>query len=291
MLRAFLVCITIVSKVSGGLGNQLFGYAAARAVALRNNTTLVLDASKYLGEWDASSTRPFLLDYFPVKASFGHLGPVMERRSLIERAFRRLSEDFFSQEIDRDRGSFGYLEEFKKISSRARTKGYFISPRFFDDWWCEIRNELSLPKRFFDITEDTIGKEFLSKIKRTETIGVHIRRGDFLTYDGPVKLYLRDFEDYLRGAIDYFANRISPSTFVIVSDDRIWSEAFFRKLGVMFQLSPDGGDARIATMRDFYLLSECDHQIMSNSTFSWWAAWLGHRQGRQVLMPPRWDEA
>lgn len=278
----------IVVNVSGGLGNQLFAYAAARSLSLKHGVGLVLDASRYAKQWSDNPSRPFLLDYFPLSGRFRHLGPVIERRGFFSRAWRRLAEDFGAELIDRDKGEWGYFSGFSKISSRAKLRGYFISPRFFLDYSTEIRRDLQLAPDFLERYRDGLGQTFLSSLSSRFTVGVHVRRGDFLADHGYIRLYLPEIVDYYRTAVRHFASRCSGCLFVIVSDDLEWSQDFFAQLGVNFVTVPQSGD-RFSVMRDFFILSKTSHQIMSNSTFSWWAAWLGQRQGREVLMPPRWD--
>lgn len=278
----------IVVKVSGGLGNQLFAYAAGRSLALRHGVSLIVDASKYASQWSEDSLRPFLLDYFPISARLRHVGPVMENRNILFRAIRRLTEDVWSELVDRDKGEWGYFSAFADVSSRARLCGYFISPRFFSDFEADIRREIQLSPNFLQDHRDRIGESFFSSISSRVTVGVHVRRGDFLNQNGYVNLYLPETEAYYIHAISYFVRLHKDPLFVVASDDLVWSHEFFSNLGVEFVCVPQSR-GRFSVMRDFFVLSSTSHQIMANSTFSWWAAWLGNKPGREVLMPPRWD--
>src|SRR4249919_3942183 len=91
----------ITHYAGGGLGNQLFNYAAARSLADRHDTSLIIDASSYREQWRRDAERPFLLQAFPIRARLRNAGPEPERRSLPARIWRRMREDAFATRVMR----------------------------------------------------------------------------------------------------------------------------------------------------------------------------------------------
>lgn len=245
----------IVTKIRGGLGNQLFAYAAGRSLALANDTDLVLDIS-----WYATGPRPFLLDRFDIAGEVStqdHSG----------------ADDGigFNQE------QWCYYPSFEHVDGDRFLSGRWQSERFFAAHADAIRRDLAFAHP--GTTADA--RRFVEEQRdRGESIvAVHCRRGDYvgLAKQGRFRLLA---PDYYRSAIATFP---APTRFLVFSDDPAWCHQHL-----------DGPRTTIVDLEDtmltFAAMQHCDHFVIGNSTFSWWAAWLGERAGTRVLTPPpeRW---
>ena len=154
--------------------------------------------------------------------------------------------------------------------------GYWQDEKYFRDIKELIRKE-------FGITHSLISDDSTSiRIDSSEIcLGVHVRRGDYLQ-PGQQSSNLSALSiDYYKSAIDLVRSHCSVSKIVIVSDDPQWCRSKFR--GKEFSFS-----SNVSTVHDFKLLNSCDHVVISNSTFSWWAAWLKTGNSHKVVAPRCW---
>ena len=279
----------IVLYLSGGLGNQLFNYSAAKVLSLKKNAGLIIDASAYISQWSNASQRPVLLQHFPITAQFRHLGSRLDSSGFYSRVQRRFREELFVQRIERKDGHYGFFQEFNDLGKNVILRGYFISPLFFCGMEDLVRKELSLPDDFLDRMNDSVGDQLLSETAGAETsVGIHVRRGDYLTYANP-QLYLPNIEDYYIHAMEYIAERRSKPRFFVFSDDSEWCSRKFSDLPFNVRVVGRSDDPRKDVLRHFFLLSRCRDNIITNSTFSWWAAWLSPATDKIVISPSKWD--
>jgi hypothetical protein len=121
----------------------------------------------------------------------------------------------------------------------------------------------------------------VAKLASPGSVAVHVRRQDYLTH--PV-FHVCD-RDYYRKAIDELRARVPDARFLIFSDDPEWCRTEF--------LDPDqevidSGPAAANPLHDLHLMSLAGHHVIANSSYSWWAAWLGDKPGQIVKMPDRW---
>jgi hypothetical protein len=279
----------IVLYLSGGLGNQLFNYAAARALSYKNDVPLLIDASLYADQWGSRATRPILLHMFPVRTKFRHMGPKLDRVSLYSRIIRRFREDLFAIRISRNDRFYNYFPEFNNFGGRVIMSGYYISPLFFSGLENIIRKELTLTDDFLSTTNDEIGTKVLDEILGSRwPVSVHVRRGDALSFCNPL-LCLPNIEHYYLEAMKFISERREAACFWIFSDDPSWCQCFFGNTPYKTRVVSATDAANPRDLRDFYLMSRCYDQIICNSTYSWWAAWLNIRADKIVVAPNHWD--
>lgn len=277
----------IALHASGGLGNQLFNYAAARTLADRTNATLVVDAAAYRNQWGVDATRPHVLHRFPARASFRNLGHNVIRRPLLGRIARRLRENTLATVIDRPATEIGYFSGFQRLGRRTVLKGHFISPRFFAGNEDRIRRDLSLDIGV--IQADEVAVEVLAGMRSRGTpVAVHVRRGDLLTAELNW-LLLPDIEAYYRNAFKRMTEMLADPVFWVFSDDPGWCRATFAAFPGEVRIVDTLDDGRANPIKEFYLMSQCHSFVIANSAFSWWGAWLGSNETKRVITPDRWD--
>ncbi|MEQ7872932.1 alpha-1,2-fucosyltransferase [Sphingomonas sp. ASV193] len=262
----------------GGLGNQMFQYAAGRALALRRGTGLLLDHSTFGSGGDAAVQRFYELDRLRIVAR--PAGPVERLRLIAARrpqpmlrrlgGWRPLREDSLSFDprvIDAD--------------DQAYLMGYWQSWRYFDDRAAEIAAELAPRAPLSDRNQ-----ALLRDIRSAESIAVHVRRGDYLSAQHAVHGVIGSaWYDEALGRIP-----TDPETRIYVfSDDPDWCRQAFAAWGDRLTVVDwNRGDE---AWQDLFLMAACRHAIIANSSFSWWAAWLGDRHhpgGRTVIAPATW---
>lgn len=305
----------IVVQIHSGLGNQLFMYAAARALAYKHNTGLYLDVDtdckngvdhgQYVGH-------SFQLDRFNIAAEYPGLSapdgrPAPSRvglysalkvrlrnNDLLRNMARRLRHNgvdlsrlllklsgnekrFFREE----RGDWGYKPHFLNLPDDTILRGCFFSYRYFDAIKDLLRKELSLR-----VELSPQSKAVEERIMATESVSLHIRRGDVITnpeyrswYEGIVT------EDYYRNAVTYMREHLRDPHFFIFSDEIDWVKSNLNLPGNLTYVDHNGPDRGY---EDLHLMSRCKHNVTTGfSSFSWWGAYLNPNPGKIVLRTRR----
>ena len=257
-------------KLKGGLGNQLFQIATVLAYGWEHS---LLPVFKKI------PSAPSRVNPRPV-----YWGTVFRKLSLVKHLPYNL---YFFQEKGKGYYKISKPTEICNLANYSGIlfNGYFESEKFFD----KFRDKL-LPILFYI---DPSEKEYLIQ-KYPEiyhedkiTIALHIRRDDnvshIMKYPPP---YLWDF-DYYAKSLSYFIKKfgIEKILIVVVSDDPVWSKSYFKNK--FPELNPILTNEK--DYLDLYLMSCCEHQIIANSTFSWWAAYLNRNHNKIVIAPKNWD--
>jgi hypothetical protein len=257
----------------GRTGNNMFQYALGRVLAQKHNVPLVLDAS-WFNEEGWKEVSHFLK--CPIKAT------VRRHPSIASRALRKITGKHFWEyrgvpvlrEAD---GIQQFDPKFLDAPADCMLFGYFQSSLYFRDMEDEIRSELS------ELLRDATGIDPRTegKIAASGSVAVHVRRTDYLNHPalrvcGP---------GYYRNAMDRLRGLIPGVKFHIFSDDPEWCRAAFTQAD---QEVIHDEDKAANPLNDMRLMSLAPHHIIANSSYSWWAAWLGKKDGQRVLMPSEW---
>ena len=162
----------------------------------------------------------------------------------------------------------------------AYLNGYWQSEKYFAD----IRDDL-LKKFVFPESKNIKNREVLGDITRDESVSIHIRRGDYLNSQENYDLFggVCSLEYYKRG-IEYFRQHYKEAVFYVFSDDIDWARNNLKAAEFVFVDWNNGKE----DYYDMYLMSQCKHNIIANSSFSWWGAWLNSNRDKQVVSPSRW---
>lgn len=260
----------IITQLNGGLGNQLFQYAAGRALSIYHNTKLRLDISLY----KKNKARQFDLQYFSI-----NVHKIYSNKKLFRIPF------YFNKVIKRKNGLKDYREpyfhfdpDFLKTTSNIYLKGYWQSEKYFIQYEQNIRTELTIKEIYI--------KHLHSKaqeLKHQNSVAVHIRRGDYLHSENILFHGILD-ESYYHKAMQHFLNLYSDVKFYFFSDDSKWIKENIR----VHKYEIVSGNISQKPIEDFYLMSQCRHNIIANSSFSWWAAWLNTHPNKRVIAPKKW---
>lgn len=275
----------VTVTLCGGLGNQLFQYATARAVAMRCNAALRLDLS-WFDEVLATpnvTPRKYALAPFFLPVHLAHAKPMDRRR------FDRLS--FFFARVGRRLGfgakdnrfaeeSFRFDERVLQLQAPAWLIGYWQSPRYFSDVASQIRQEIGTQR---ELTDACVA--LLKKIRATDSICIHIRRGDYVTNKDASSFHGLCSLDYYKNGVSHVKRGLdSPHGFVF-SDDPAWARENL-ELGIDFTVVE--ANSVEEPHLDLWLMSACQHFVIANSSLSWWGAWLAIGSSKRVVAPKRW---
>jgi hypothetical protein len=275
------VSVRLVVQLSGGLGNQLFQYATGRAISKRNGAELALDPVTGFAR-DRRFRREFELGDFPVAAATairrertiaglnGLARPFLGRCRSIRRMpwghVLRESASCFIPEI----GSF-------RMTRDAWLKGYWQSPRYFDEFSALIRSELDPPSprdpKVLALGRELEGREAVAvgvrMYEETADPAANARTGRVKLISGQAEV-VHDLLRNYRDAVPYvFCTHRSPAL-----------EALRMPAGTIFVTESDGFRGAVPNL---WLLARCRHHVFNNSSFYWWGAWLS--EGRHADRP------
>lgn len=266
---------SVTVSIYGGLGNQLFQYAVGRSLAIRNRCELLLDRRHYLAHRSFS----FGLHHFNIKARDGSAAELPPNR---EQKFKYTWWRLFSaaKTMVRERG----LEFDSTVLDRKGAlylRGYWQSEKYFQCCEATIRRELS-----FRQPPTGANAQLCEQLLSTNSIGIHIRRGDYIKDPRVNKVHGTCPLAYYRAGVDYILRKTGKQhTAFVFSDDPDWARQNVQlDCRVVIVDQNDGHAAH----EDLRLLASCEHQVISNSTFSWWAAWLNDNSSKIVVAPLHW---
>lgn len=253
----------VIVKLIGGLGNQMFQYAAAKALALEKKQTLIIDASAF----EYYKKRAYELHIFKVKIKHLSFFVKLKVKILSFMGYLKIFEE----------KQFNYDPEFfnQKIKNVC-LKGYFQSELYFKKYAQEIKSDFKLKATLKEQTIQTI-----AQMKQQNSVSLHIRRGDFLT----VSMHNTNKTVYYKRATNYIETKVKQPVYYVFSDEIEWvKENFETQFETHFiDFNPDN-----TSFEDLILMSCCQHNIIANSSFSWWGAWLNENPDKLVVAPQNW---
>jgi hypothetical protein len=274
--------MTVISRLIGGLGNQMFQYAVGRHLALMRGTRLELDLSWFDNALPDETPRTYGLAPYGIVAGLDGW-PLVRRRpaagyGVTGRAMRRLRLEVGKVMVDREAG---FRPAVLGASDGTLLVGHWQTERYFHAIAPTIRAELTLRNPPAGRNAD-----LLAEIRATPSVSVHVRRGDFVSSAATTRAHGAPQEGYHRAAVANIAARTgeAPHAYVF-SDDPAWC-ATHLDLGVPTTVVAHNGDA--APHEDLRLMAACRHHVLANSSFSWWGAWLDPDAGAVVVAPRRW---
>ena len=281
----------ITAYLQGGLGNQSFIYAAARALALRSDAKLMLDVSSFLD--DKVYHRAFALEPYQLMDNSYRLLDAPLRTRL----FRRVRYVFLRNHMSRignyccDRRPFKYRPLPVQWRGNLVLDGYWQSEKYFYDYRNQILADFSLRDADW-IVHDPIAQKILAS---RNSIFLHVRSYKDIPGKEDGSRALKNIL-YYRNALAYLKGVLANGTVFVFSDDVEWARANIVKEDPVFKFVY--ADASSTQLRDFMLMRLCAHGIAANSSYSWWANWLGEqdhggvriRLGKRVMNDDFWPE-
>ena len=272
----------IIVKLIGGLGNQLFQYATARALAYRHGVEVKVDCS-FLNQTanGAYTQRKYELGIFKADIKIANEKEVESflkfKTNKLMRVAQRNIPELFDYLYVAESGNH-YYKNFKYIPNNAYLEGFWQSEKYFSVIRPHILNDLQL-------TAEPVHqiKEILQKIETTNSISIHVRRGDYVTLANANNFHGTCSVDYYQNSVSFINERVGDGQLYVFSDDIKWCKQHFK-----FNQPTHFVEHTEADYWDLFLMSKCKHNIIANSSFSWWAAWLNKNEGKIVVSPNNW---
>ena len=271
----------VIVRLNGGLGNQLFQYATGRALARRLGVPLRLDIS----EFQSYLLRRFELNQLTINAEIAkpdELTGFVINPSRFQRVYSRLaiSLGLTISRIAFKENKFTYNKSFEDIRHPVYLNGYWQSEKYFKSAEEELRHELCLVDGLCDASQNA-----LDEITKCSAVSLHIRRGDYITNQSAAAVHGVCSLDYYHSAIRHICKYVPNPVFFVFSDDPQWAKDNLKITYPVHFVEGNGPDRGI---EDLWLMKSCNHHIIANSSFSWWAAWLNDNQDKIVIAPRIW---
>ena len=287
----------IITRLRGGLGNQLFQYACGRALSLRTDNPQKLDIEGYERAANGDTPRSYLLSHFNIIEDIATLDEIRRLKypfGIASKAWRYASTKFLR------RFNTGYIPRYMHAKGDIYLDGFWQTELYFADTETTIRKELTL-KDPLGATAQTFADQIVAAKKNgVTTVSLHVRRGDVardafknpyygITTPAYYKKALAALVEKLAARAGNGENAARQNIRIFVFSDGIeWTK---ENIDIPFPTTyVDGGDAsnKIADYEDLALMSMCDHNIVANSSFSWWGAWLNPNPEKIVIAPKDW---
>ena len=271
--------------LKGGLGNQMFQYAFGRMLSLKNNTNLVLSTS-YLQsklpfkKW--ATLMKYELDVFNVNAEIESnifsgklLYPISKTEYLIRNKINNLLYNAVEE------SEFSFQADLLITKDNSIIKGNFQSEKYFISIEDIIRKEF-----IFKTVLSGQNAEWKNEIENSNSVSIHVRRSDYISIKSNAQKFAQIPISYFQKAIQNIASKTENPVFYVFSDDIDWVKD---NLKVDFPLTFITNNHLPETSHfDMQLMSLCKHNIICNSTFSWWSAWLNTNPHKTVIAPKQW---
>lgn len=266
----------ITTRLFGGLGNQLFQYAAGRALAEAAGERLQIDARM---------SRPgthmeYGLDDFAIKAPVGADLPPGKNQPLAYIVWRGLGR---SPKLVREKG-LGFDPSILSLRGDYYLHGYWQSEKYFKDVIDDLRDEFRI---ITPASDDNV--RALDEISQGPSVSLHVRRGDYVSVDKNEGIHGTCDANYYEKALNLIAEKTGQEPVIYVfSNDAVWAE---ENLNFRFKTRFFKHNGFDQPHEDLRLMAACDHNIIVNSTFSWWGAWLNPSPTKVVVAPSQWFQS
>ena len=268
----------IAVKLMGGLGNQMFQYATAKQLAKLRNTDVLIDGDWFNNQASIDTPRAYELNLLKINAKFkkNHVRSSNNLWTYKNKFLNNFSTVFNEYQ----EASFNYNDSVLKLPDKTFLSGYFQTEKYF----LGVRNELLLEFVPGYTLNDNVNN-YLNKIRESlNSVSLHIRRGDYIKNENASKFHGAKGVEYYNLAVKKMVDILNCEVdLFIFSDDIDWC-----KSNLKFDLPTNYIDCAKVSFDDMWLMSHCRHNIIANSSFSWWGAWLNNNHGKNVIAPMKW---
>ena len=263
----------IIVRMVGGVGNQLFCYAYAKSLQQKGYDVKIDISTFKFNKIDSYEFDKYNID---IPISTQEENERLFNNSLLSKILKRFGIDISNKVREK---SLLFDESLLRINDNSYVDGYFQNEKYFYDIRDIILEQISINRPLSNFTK-SIQKKINSL---NNTCSIHVRRGD-MANDINVKIHGVCSVEYYNNAIEYLKNKLGEVNYFIFSDDFEWCRSNLKIDNAIFV---ESDEHRIAH-EDIYLMSLCDHNIIANSTFSWWGAWLNDNVSQISIAPMEW---
>ena len=270
----------IIVQLKGGLGNQLFQYAAALSLATHHNVEVKVDITKLKAPDEQIGTvRNYDLQHLVAPPQIASEAEIKQAtaQNIIKKYYQKFLPSYQRQIFNEKK--FPFDVNFFSAQRNIYLKGYRQSEKYFIHIEDKIRKDFRLKESLIERV-----KEFSVSLLSTESVSIHIRRGDY-TNAAVQNTHGSLSKEYYQNAIALINSSVNNPSFYIFSDDVKWAKENLEFNNNVHFVS---GNISTTHFEDHFLMSQCKHNIIANSTFSWWAAWLNENKLKTVIAPKKW---
>lgn len=267
-----------VFHLMGGLGNQMFQYAAAKALSLHRNIAFKVDFDdpyKYV-------KRAYGLDLFNTSVEFATKRELAACKPKIrfEKRWWLLTGRNPNNKLFAEKTDYVFDPSLFSVEDGAYISGFWQTEKYF----LPIRDVLL---KDFQIRHkpSAANLQLLQQAAGVNAVSLHIRRGDYVTVSTTNNLHGTCDINYYKKAIEYIASKTNNPVFFVFSDDMDWVKSNLESEYPLVFV--DINDDK-TSYEDLRIMSTCRHHIIANSSFSWWGAWLNDKNNKMVICPERW---
>lgn len=265
-----------IIKFNGGLGNQMFQFAFARALETKTGVSVIMDMSFF----DKKYSRPYELDVFKAKVSKVEDFWTKLKLSLIWQFRKKLQGKKLMGLGFYCEPHFQFDLTLFRLSPNTYIEGFFQSEKYFSLIKEDIRNFFQ-----FKSKPDEFNQHLIDTIANSNSVSLHIRRGDYVQKKRYQNLYATCSLDYYKKGVEYIAEKTANPKLFIFSDDTSWVK---QNLNLPYECIFVSNNSGAKSYEDMRLMSLCKHNIIANSSFSWWGAWLNNNKEKIVIAPKKW---
>jgi len=273
----------IIVKLMGGLGNQMFQYAAARRLSNVNNVPLKFDLD-WFEDHSTDIKREYELNIFNIQAEIatpdeiGNLKEPAGKPPLFSRIKKKLQLNHKQTHIRQKHYHFD--PDILKLGSNIYFEGYWQSEKYFKDINDIIRKEFTLKPE-----PDRLNRKMADSIRSSDSISLHVRRGDYISNEITNKYHGTCSPEYYNNTIEIITSKVKTPHFFVFSDEPEWTK---ENLDIKYPATYIDHNGPENAYEDLRLMSLCKHHIIANSSFSWWGAWLNPSPDKIVIAPSKW---
>ena len=273
----------VITHLSGGLGNQMFQYAAARALSLNLNAQLRLDISSFaIYQLHQGFELQRIFNCSFEVASKENIYNLLGWQSLpaVKRVLVRSSMATLRNEKFIVEPHFHYWSGIKNLFKNCYLDGYWQSEKYFINVAEQIRKDFS-----FKLPMQRENAELARRIAQGNAISLHVRRGDYVSNPKNIATHGLCTTEFYQAAIIHIAKLVKNPHFFVFSDDIKWVKSNLKfEFPHQFVDNNHGKES----YNDMRLMSLCKHNIIANSSFSWWSAWLNANSEKIIIAPKNW---
>ncbi len=277
----------IVVKLQGGLGNQMFQYAAGRELQRRTGGELALDLTSLLDRFPRNNAvfREYNLDIFRIQPRLTLLSylarhlpvPLLYMRGSSALAWLQDSVGFRRRIL----GPVAFLPEVLDAKGNVYLDGYWQSPKYFAGAEAILRTEFQVKRPL-----SPAGERLAAHMDATDSLSVNVRRTDYVTVQSAIDTHGFVGREYYERGVEQIAPKLKRPHIFITSDDVEWCKENLRFDYPTTILGQEYKGYKFG--EELALMSRCKHFLIPNSTFAWWAAWLASSEDKIVVCPTNW---
>ncbi len=274
----------VITELIGGLGNQMFQYATARAIATKYASLVKLDVTPFRTSY---TLHAYALGHLSIQETFATPAEInrLTAPSRLARVVNRALLPFpmLRRVVRKEKQLFVYDPLVAEPFGTLYLSGYWQNERYFREIAPALRAEFRLKTPPTQVSE-----QVADQIRAVNAVCVHVRRADYVTNSNTTAWHGICGLDYYTAALTRLKAHVAAPHFFVFSDDAEWARANLQFDDPVTFVSHNRADRNY---EDLWLMNLCQHHVVANSSFSWWGAWLASNPRQLVIAPGQWVAA